>query len=427
MQLARRALSIVFAFFVLVGLTRVVAARQPDAPANADAGEPQAAPDSGADAAPVAPASPPPSEKSNLTVRADTEVAGYIDSTATSVLTPSVGASIENPAAGWSLSGHYLLDVVSAASPDIVSTASPNFKEVRNAGNIGGRYKPGLYGIAGNVGTSYTNDYLSVNAGVQLTQELDDKNLSLVEGYSYGHDTIGRTDTPFSVFHRTLQYHAFSVGGSRIVNSGLVLGLFGDMVFERGDQSKPYRYIPIFSPESAPLVSAGANASDVQSLRIQARPLEQLPTERNRYALTGRLAWRGSATTLRLEERGYIDTWGMAASTTDARLFIDVSNRVTVWPHARVNIQNGANFWRRTYVANDVHDLPAIRTGDRELGPLKTLGGGGGMRWALGKAGDQDSFVLTATFDGYWTDFIDALYVSDRFSALGALGAEVTF
>ena len=425
MQLAPKALSIVFAFFVLVGLARVVSAGQPTAPASADAGGAQKA---DADAGAAAAAAPEPEvSKSNLTVRANTEVAGYIDSTATSVLTPSVGGSIENPAAGWSLSGQYLLDVVSAASPDIVSTASPNFKEVRNAGNIGGRYKPGLYGIGASAGTSYTNDYLAFNAGVQLTQELDDKNLSLVEGYTYGHDTIGRTGTPFSVYSHILQYHSISVGGSRIVNSGLVLGLFGDMVIERGDQSKPYRYVPIFSPESAETVPRGADANEVAAARIQARPLEQLPTERNRYALTGRLAWRGSSTTLRLEERGYIDTWGEAASTTDARLFIDVSSRITLWPHARFNLQNGVNFWRRTYVANDVHDLPALRTGDRELGPLRTLGGGGGLRWALGKAGAQDDFVLTATFDAYWTDFIDALYVEDRASALGTLGAEVTF
>ena len=190
-------------------------------------------------------------------------------------------------------------------------------------------------------------------AGAQLTQELDEKNLTLVEGYGYGHDTIGRTGTPFSVFSRTLDYHSISLGASRVVNTGLVIGLFGDAVLERGDQSKPYRYIPIFAPDVAATIPAGASATPVANTRLQARPLEQLPLERDRFALTGRLAWRGESTTLRLEERGYADSWGLRASTTDARYFIDASRRFTIWPHARFHVQNGIDFWKRAYSATE--------------------------------------------------------------------------
>ena len=436
MQLARAALALVFASVPLLVSAGTARARGPDAPEESDAAAPEesaaepeappaAAPPAEATPAEVAPTAPP--RTSNLNVRATSEVAGYLDSTATSVLTPSIGGSIENPAAGWAISGRYLVDVVSAASPDIVSTASPNFTEVRHAGNLGFRYKPGTLGVAGSAGTSYTPDYLSLNAGAQLTQELDDKNLTLIEGYGYGHDTIGRTGTPFSVFSRTLQYHAISAGASRVVNTGLVLGLFGDTILERGDQSKPYRYIPLFSPEVAAAIPRGASAPLVATSRLQARPLEQLPLERDRFALTARLAWRGSSTTLRIEERGYGDSWGLRASTSDVRYFIDVARRVTIWPHGRFNIQNGVDFWRRAYAANGVHDIPALRTGDRELGPLRTLGGGGGIRIALGKSGALDDLVLTTTIDGYWTRFIDAIYVEDRFSALAATALEMAF
>ncbi len=41
-------------------------------------------------------------------------------------------------AAGWSVDGRYLVDVVSAASVDIVSTASRRWEEVRHAGSLGG-------------------------------------------------------------------------------------------------------------------------------------------------------------------------------------------------------------------------------------------------------------------------------------------------
>jgi len=430
MQLAGARASLVLALTgVLLSLSPRARADEGDAPA-----PPAAAPAPARTPAesPAAPEGPAPAEGaapqgSNVTARASAEVGGYVDSTATSVLTPSVAGTVEDPTAGWGISGRYLVDMVSAASPDIVSTASPNWKEVRHAGNLGFRYKPGNYGIAANASTSYTPDYLSLGASAQLTQELDEKNLTLVEGYGFGHDTIGRTGTPFSVFSRTLDYHSISLGASRVVNTGLVLGLFGDAVLERGDQSKPYRYVPVFAPDVAARVPAGASATSVANTRLQARPLEQLPLERDRFALTGRLAWRGESTTLRLEERGYADSWGLRASTTDARYFIDASRRFTIWPHGRFHVQNGTSFWKRAYSATSVHDLPALRTGDRELGPLFTVGAGGGMRIALGGAGSLDDLVWTTTLDGFYTAFSDAIYVTTRYSALLTTGMEVTF
>ncbi len=364
---------------------------------------------------------------SGLTTKVSSEVAAYQDTTATSVLTPSVGASVESPTAGWGVNGRYLVDIVSAASPDIVATASPRWVEVRQSGNLGFRYKPNTLGVAASATASYTKDYLSASAGGQVTQELDEKTLTLVAGYAYGHDTIGRTGTPFSVFSRTLAYHSLNVGFSRVVNSGLILGLYADAIVERGDQSKPYRYIPMFSAADAPSISRGASPDEVASRRVQARPLEQLPLERERYALTGRLGWRGERTTLRLEERVYVDTWGLKATTTDARYFIDLGSRVTLWPHLRVHTQSGVGFWKLAYVAVDANHLPAYRTGDRELGSLTNLGLGAGVRLGLGKAGAFDDWALVTTADGTWTSFADALYVKTRLSGLVATSLEITF
>jgi hypothetical protein len=363
----------------------------------------------------------------NVTMRASSQVAGYTDSVGVSVITPSVGATVENPTSGWGANGRYLVDVVSAASPDIVATASPRWSETRHAGNIGARYKPGTFGVALGGAASYTPDYLALSANAQLTQELDDKNLTLVEGYSYGRDTIGRAGTAFSVFSRDLTTHALTLGLSRVVNPELVLGVYADAMLERGDQSKPYRYIPMFAPEIAPTVPRGASAILVADTRIVARPIEQLPLERDRFAVTGRMAWRTEHTTVRLEQRLYADTWDLKGTTTDFRWFVDVADRVTIWPHLRVHVQSGVSFWERAYAARSAQDLPALRTGDRELGPLSNFGLGAGIRLALGKTGAKDDFVLSFTGDGTWTSFTDTIYVKDRFSGLGATSVEVAF
>ena len=238
---------------------------------------------------------------------------------------------------------------------------------------------------------------------------------------------IGRARTPFSVFSRTLDYHSISLGMSRVVNPSLVVGVYADTVIERGDQSKPYRYVPVFAPDVAAAIPRGASPTLVADTRMQARPIEQLPLARERLGLTGRLAWRGTSTTLRFEERLYADTWGQRASTTDARYFIDVGRRLTVWPHGRFNLQNGVDFWKRAYSATSANDLPALRTGDRELGPLFTLGGGGGARIALGPDSALEDLVLTTTVDGFWTSFADAIYVKERFSMLVTTALEITF
>lgn len=362
-----------------------------------------------------------------VTTRGSMEVAGYRDSLAVSVLTPSAVVSVESPTAGWGASGRYLVDVVSAASPDIVATASPRWVEVRQAGGLGGKYKPGDTGVSVNGSASYTPDYLSLGASGQITQDFDEKNVSLAAGYGFGHDTIGRTGTPFSVFSRTLEFHALTAAVTRVVSPRVVVSLVADSIFERGDQSKPYRYIPIFLPADAARVQPGASVDEVASLRIQSRPLEQLPLERDRFAMTGRLAWRLSGTTLRLDERGYTDSWGLHASTTDARYFVDVGSRFTMWPHLRFHAQDSVSFWKRAYTASGASDLPAVRTGDRELSQLFNVGAGAGLRVALGKAGSVDDFVLTTTVDGTWSSYADVLYLKTRYAGLVATGVEVVF
>ena len=44
-----------------------------------------------------------------------------------------IHAAVESPTAGWNVGGSYLVDVVTAASPDIVSEASPPVRDIRQA------------------------------------------------------------------------------------------------------------------------------------------------------------------------------------------------------------------------------------------------------------------------------------------------------
>ena len=248
-----------------------------------------------------------PALEDTSTKTAAFEMAAYNDTDHVTVFTPSVALGVQN-VSGASLHATYLVDVVSAASADIVSTASPRWEEVRHAASLAAEYKPHDLGIA--VGGSFSRepDYLSYGAYATVTKDFEEKNWTLFFGYGFSHDRIGRCGdnglcTPFSVFSRELQRGSFNGGVDFVINGSSLGSLVADVVIEDGDQSKPYRYIPMFSPTVAPTVPKGASIDWVNANRLPERPLEQLPVTRQRFALTGRYAHRLEASTLRLEER----------------------------------------------------------------------------------------------------------------------------
>ena len=180
-----------------------------------------------------------PSAPSHLNVRAASDVAGYADSDHVYVITPSLSATLSNPLAGWSVGGSYLVDVVSAASVDIVATASQNWHELRHAGTLHGAYKPGAFGVAANASLSVEPDYVSWSAGASATQDLLDQNVSLLLGLNHSHDVAGRGDTPFSIFSRTLERENLKAGVTLVLDPATLATFTLDVGLEHGDQYKP--------------------------------------------------------------------------------------------------------------------------------------------------------------------------------------------
>ncbi|MEO6574790.1 MAG: hypothetical protein ABIP89_13175, partial [Polyangiaceae bacterium] len=265
-----------------------------------------------------------------LIERASTEVAAYSDTDHVAVLTPSVAGHVGNPTSGWSVDGSYLVDVVSAASVDIVSTASRRWSEVRQAGSVRGSYKPGAWGGSVEASASSEPDYTAYAGGGYLTRDLDDKNFTLIFGYGFGHNVIGRTGTPFSIYSHAFDQHALTAGMTALVDRRTVLTLTGDFTLASGDSSKPYRYIPLFSPSVAPSVPAGATLDVVTRLRLPQTVLERLPLSRDRYGIAARLAHRFEHATARVEGNLYDDSWGLKAVSGDGRLLFDLAARWSV-------------------------------------------------------------------------------------------------
>lgn len=376
-----------------------------------------------------------PQNRKSLVIRAAGDLSGYSDTNSVAVYTPGVNASIVSPTAGWNVGGNFLVDAVSAASPDIVSTASPPFEEFRYAGGVTGGYKPGLYGAQVSANTSSSPDYRSYTIGGRLMADLNDKLITPTIGYSYSLDKIGRGPNnylaDFNPLKGTLHNHEIEAGITFVMSPTSILLVGGTMSIERGDQSQPYRYIPMFDPiEVAPFMPKGATVDLVNRTRLPVRPLEQLPTSRDRFAVGARFNKRLSNATLRLEERIYYDTWGLKASSTDARYMVDLSRHLRVWPHLRVHAQSGTDFYQLAYGAiidNQGIVLPTYRSSDRELSPLITGTGGGGLRIGLGEPEGEVKYGITVVGDVMYTRYLKSLFVTTRTAVYGSVGFDVEF
>ena len=70
-------------------------------------------------------------------------------------------------------------------------------------------------------------------------------------------------------------------------------------------------------------------------------------------------------------------------------------------------------------------DLPVFRTGDRELGPLWTITGGGGLYFYLGSSADPQKARLSLSVDGMYTSFLNDLYITSRSGLISSVTLEV--
>jgi hypothetical protein len=352
-----------------------------------------------------------------------------LDSDHVSVVSPTVSGGIADEVAGWSVNGHYLVDVVSAASVDIVSTASPHWTEIRHAGGLSGSVAFDPVTVGATAVISREPDYLSVTGGFNSSIDLLEKNLTPYLAFSREQDSIGRTDLPHEYWH-SKHVTNLQLGLTAVLSRSTIGSLQWDGSFERGYLAKPYRYVPLFAPGQAAAIPAGASVDDVNRLRLSLRPNEQVPNARDRYALSGHLAHRAGAATLRLDERLYLDDWGLLAATSELRYIIDLRRRLELWPHLRHHIQGAVSFWQRAYEVVPAPDgspgVPVFRAGNRELSPLQTIVIGGGARLKLSEA-PSTQWDIVLEVDGGRTGFSDALYISQRLMGYSTLAIEAVF
>ena len=296
-------------------------------------------------------------KKQGLNVSGALEVFSYNDTDNTGVVSPGLSVSAVQPTDGWNLGGSVIVNLVTTASTDIVTTASPRFDDRRFGANIGGGYKIGPVKAALSGSLSWESDYLGRTVGANASMDVADKMATPYLGYAFSFDMLGRANTPYSIFHRDIYRHTINAGSSIVFNANTVGVLGFSAIIEDGDTSKPYRHVAMFSQQVVDAgLPRGASPALVAQSRLSIMPFEQLPDTRQRYAVLLRFLHRLEEATIRVSERGYIDSWGQLASSTDVRFLYDAYTaegeggqgggfpRVRLTPHARFHIQGPGRF-----------------------------------------------------------------------------------
>ncbi|MCA9621721.1 MAG: hypothetical protein KC731_22010, partial [Myxococcales bacterium] len=216
-------------------------------------------------------------EARDINVRMGVEVAGYHDSLDVDVISPVASFGLESVVDGWGVGASVLADVVTAASPDIVATASPHWTELRMAPEIHGhvRFDPVDISLAGSL--SREPDYLATTVSGGVAIDMADKNVNLALLYQYSHDIQGRTQTPFSVFSTQIDKHAGTVSLGLVLSKATFGQAAFTYVYEDGDSSKPYRHVPMFAPEIASKLEPGFSVDSVNLARLPSAPSSSCP------------------------------------------------------------------------------------------------------------------------------------------------------
>jgi hypothetical protein len=350
-----------------------------------------------------------------------TDSAVYTDTDNVLIVTSQLGVAHALDEDGGEASATTVVDVVSAASVDVVAQASKRFNEVRWEANLGisKAFKDVLPSI--DYRFSSEADYLSHGFGAGLQARLAGADTVGFAHYGLMLDTIGRSQTPYSTFSRSLTTHSADLGVTQNLSTRALLRLVYSLTLQNGYMEKVYRFVPLF--DAAGLARArqdGAtlNLDTFNAYRLASRPPEEVPDTRARHALALRglfylAAIEGS---LRADYRFYVDDWSMLAHTAELSLYFPLSRLFMLDVFARGYTQSAASFYKRVYEVNAADEVPGYRTVDRKLSPFYAVTPG--IRIELHAEPFSTYFELSATY----TRFTDFLYLDHEIALIGQGG-----
>ena len=248
-----------------------------------------------------------------------------------------------------SVVGNYYVDMVSSASIDVITTASP-YTEERKQWSLGMDYLRGNTTMSANYTVSEESDFDGETVSFSVSQDMFGDLTTLTLSYGLGDDLV-RSSVDAS-FEQPLDRQIYGVGVTQILTKNLISAVNFETVTEEGYLNNPYRVVRYADPLSA------LGYSFEPELYPNTRTTTAIGL-RARYFLPYRAAIEG-------EYRWFTDTWDIDANTV-AVSYIHPWGDWTFTGKFRWHDQTGAHFYRDIFARSQETNF---RGRDKELSPL---------------------------------------------------------
>jgi len=267
------------------------------------------------------------------------------------------GVTIDGPSvlvrkqAGKNLSfvGNYYVDMVSSASIDVITTASP-YTEERTQWSLGMDYLRGNTTMRLGYVSSEESDFDSTTYVFSVSEDMFGDLTTLTLSYAYGEDIVGRSDDP--TFRRENTRQHYGVGLSQILTRNLIATVNFETITDEGFLNNPYRSVRYLDSGSP------VGYSFEPELYPETRTSNALGI-RARYFLPYRAA-------LEAEYRFFTDTWEIEGHTVSLT-YVHPWGPFTFEGKFRYHDQTGAAFFRDIFPRAQATNF---RGRDKELSPL---------------------------------------------------------
>lgn len=255
----------------------------------------------------------------------------------------------------------FYMDMVSSASIDVVTTASP-YREERTQYGLGFEYLRGKITYAASFSNSSENDYEADTASVSVSQDMFGDLTTVALSFTRGWDDVTRRGD--AAFADEVDRRIYGVDVSQIVTRRLILGFSWETITEEGFLNNPYRQVRFVDPDAALGYSYEA---------------ERYPRTRTGNALSARarlyMPWRAA---FQADYRWYNDTWSVNSHTAEIAYTHPLDERLTLDFHYRFYLQDAADFYADLFPRENFQNFLAR---DKELSTMKSHTLGFGVAW----------------------------------------------
>ena len=166
------------------------------------------------------------------------------------------GVTIDGPsvlmrkqvAGNVSVAGNYYVDMVSSASIDVVTTASP-YTEERKQYSLGVDYLHGNTTMSLGYTSSVESDFDATTYNFSVSQDMFGDLTTLTLSYALGDDVVGKSDDESFARENTRQH--YGIGLTQILTRNLITTLNFETITDEGFLNNPYRSVRYADPGSA--------------------------------------------------------------------------------------------------------------------------------------------------------------------------------